>query len=153
MSVAALAPNPSLKRTRVGVPVNSNVGHLIMSRIIILCVALLQTTTAFACSDGSSYDLSFTHALAFLLAACLGFVVAVVLRVLRKAFSLRLPIAALAVSAVLPTLEWLRWGNGDCGLGFVDASKLCALTISFYGMYELVRFYHATGGNRGSGDA
>lgn len=112
-----------------------------MDRISFAAFLLLQSTMALACFDGSQYGVNFADGLLFLLFSFLCLAIATTLRVLRGVFRLHLPIAVALVGSILPTLEWLRFGYGDCGYGFVEATQICAGLLASLLVYELVLLY------------
>lgn len=112
-----------------------------MNRTLFLVITLLQPIGAYACFDGSAYGINFSDGMLFLLFSFLGLSSALTLRVLRGVFQLYLPFAVALVASILPTLEWMRWGYGDCGYGFLYATQICAGMLASLLLYELIAFY------------
>ena len=105
------------------------------------------------CFAGSQYGVNFADGLLFLLFSFLCLVIALTLRLLRGVFRLHLPIAVALAGSVLPTLECLRFGYGDCGYGFVEATQICAGLLASLLVYELALLYRDRRNESLRGDA
>ena len=104
-------------------------------------LVMILPTTGWTCFDGQWYGINYQDGVNSLFIAGIALVLAAVVQILANRFVWYVPVLVAAVAFVLPIVELLRWGNGDCGVGFVARSQLSVVVTGAFLVYEAFRLH------------
>lgn len=92
---------------------------------------------ALACFSGIGYEQNWNESIGLLWLSVSLCTLAVLLRLIRKAAKLYIPVFFLLFSCIPSALEIARYGSGDCGSNLIEVSMWPIYSMLVVGIYEM----------------